>query len=219
MKQQIVITPNNLLLVSQADAVQHNLPEIPGTDKETELVSAFLEGVGIGSQRLAGVDATTTKVKEQMGLYSSIHLACHGQQERYSPLKSCFHLRDGKLELSEIMKHQIPNADLAFLSACQTSTGDRSLSEEAVHLAAGMLAAGYRSVVATMWSIDDSYGPEMAHQFYQFLLRVGMGEGVPNLDGAKASNALHLAVQHLREKVGDTETGLSKWVPYVHFGI
>jgi CHAT domain-containing protein len=50
---------------------------------------------------------------------------------------------DGHLEVLEIMKQKIPNADLAFLSACQTSTGDEKLPDEAVHLAAGMLAAGY----------------------------------------------------------------------------
>ena len=219
MKQKTIATPNNLLLVSQTDPPQENLPSIPGTDEETELISTFVKGVGIGSLRLAGVDATTIKVKEQMDLYSSIHLACHGRQEREFPLKSCFYLGDGQLELSEIMKHQLPNADLAFLSACQTGTGDLSLSEEAVHLAAGMLAAGYRSVVATMWSIDDSYGPHIAQQFYQFLLRDKTGNGVPSLNGANAADALHLAAQHLREKVGDTEMGFSKWVPYVHFGI
>ena len=50
------------------------------------------------------------------------------------------------------MKKRLPKVQLAFLSACQTSVGDKSLSEEAVHLAAGMLAVGYRGVIATMWS-------------------------------------------------------------------
>jgi hypothetical protein len=45
-------------------------------------------------------------------------------------------LHDGGLELSEIIKMKLVGADLAYLSACQTSTGDEKLSEEAVHLAA-----------------------------------------------------------------------------------
>ena len=44
---------------------------------------------------------------------------------------------------------------LAFLSVNKTSIGDEQLSEEAVHLAAGMLAAGYHGVVAAMSSIRD----------------------------------------------------------------
>ena len=46
-----------------------------------------------------------------------------------------------------------PNAELAFLSACQTAAGDEKTPEESAHLAAGMLAVGFKGVVATMWSI------------------------------------------------------------------
>ncbi|KAJ6522099.1 hypothetical protein DFH09DRAFT_938562 [Mycena vulgaris] len=40
---------------------------------------------------------------------------------------------------------------LAVLRACQTAMGDEKLPDEAVHLAASLLFAGFRSVVATMW--------------------------------------------------------------------
>ncbi|KAF9535340.1 CHAT domain-containing protein, partial [Crepidotus variabilis] len=101
----------------------------------------------------------------------------------------------------------------AFLSACQTSVGEMKLPEEVVHLAAGMLVAGYRSVVATSWAIKDAYGPEVAEAFYQCLMEGGAG-----LDGSRATVALHSAVQKLRRKVGDSEAGLLIWIPYVHFG-
>jgi len=78
-----------------------------------------------------------------MESHGSIHLACHAIQDLDNPLKSGFFLHDGRLELSEIMKQKFTVRELAFLSACQTSTGAEKLSEEAVHLAAGMLAAGY----------------------------------------------------------------------------
>jgi CHAT domain-containing protein len=55
----------------------------------------------------------------------------------------------------ELSTHQssLESAQLAYPSACHTSAGDEKLSEEAVHLAAGMMAAGYRGVLATMWEI------------------------------------------------------------------
>ena len=59
-----------------------------------------------------------------------------------------------------------------LLSACQKSTGDGRLSEEAVHLAAGMLAASYRGVIATMWSVRDRYASELAKVFRQISLMV-----------------------------------------------
>jgi CHAT domain-containing protein len=173
----------------------------------------LVQGCGLEARRLAGKDATVKGMKEEMSSYSCIHLACHATQHLLRPLKSSFHLLDGQLDVSEIIKLQIPNADLAFLSACQTSTGDSEVPNEAVHLAAGMLAAGYRTVISTMWSIQDEYGPEVAESFYSYLLK-RRGE-----DSASAAHAIHHATQCLREKLGDTDKSLLAWVPYVHFGI
>jgi CHAT domain-containing protein len=81
-----------------------------------------------------------------METHSFVHFACHVSQNAIEPLKSGFELYNGRLELSAIIQKQLVGAELTFLSACQTSTGDETLFEEAVHLAAGMLAAGYRGV-------------------------------------------------------------------------
>ena len=129
------------------------------------------------------------------------------------------HLYDGPLKLSEIMKKNLPHAELAFMSACQTSVGDESLPEEVVHLAAGMLTAGYRSVIATMWSISDTHAPDVAEDFYKCLLNDETADGVVGLDITGSAQALHIAVQALRRKLDDDTEALLKWIPYVHFGI
>ena len=49
-----------------------------------------------------------------------------------NPLESAIHLYDSPLTLFEIMNKKLPNAGLAFMSACQTSSGDEKLPEEAV---------------------------------------------------------------------------------------
>ena len=164
--------------------------------------------------------ATTGHVTNEMKRYSWVHFACHAIQDQADPLKSGVHLHDGRLELFEMMKQQTPNANLAFLSACQTGTGDEALSDEVVHLAAGLLAAGYRGVVGTMWSIKDYYGPDIAEAFYQYLLdqTTEKGEGLW-LDSASAAHALDESTRRIREKLGDTEDALLTWVPYVHFGV
>ena len=170
------------------------------------------------SLRLEAEAATVSRVKLEMASHSLIHFACHASQDVKRPLKSGFYLHDGRLELAEIMQQKIPHSELAFLSACQTSTGDDKLSEEAVHLAAGMLAVGYQGVVATMWSIKDKYAPVVAESFYEYLMDKESTPGNPRLDAANAAHALHHAMQGIREQVGDTEQGLLTWVPYVHFG-
>jgi len=165
------------------------------------------------SLRLEAEAATVSRVKQEMALRSSIHLACHASQDVRRPLNSGFYLHDGRLELADIMKLKIARSELAFLSACQTSTGDEKLSEEAVHLAAGMLAVGYRGVVATMWSIKDKYGPVVAESFYQYLMDRGSTPGRLELDTANPARSLHHAIQCIREQVGDKEQGLLTWVP------
>jgi CHAT domain-containing protein len=83
---------------------------------------------------------------------SILHLACHGVQDPKNPLKSALILDGGqRLKISQIMEKPMPNALLAFLSACQTAMGDQDLPDEAIHIAASLLFAGFRGMVATMW--------------------------------------------------------------------
>ncbi|KAF9530802.1 CHAT domain-containing protein [Crepidotus variabilis] len=145
--------------------------------------------------------------------------ASHASQHPTEPLKSGFYLHDGQLELLEIIRQRLPSAEFAFLSACQTSVGDKKLSEEVVHLAAGMLTAGYQGVVATMWSIKDQYAPKIAEDFYEFLLREKRESGAHQLDSRRAAYALDDATMKIRERLGDSESALLTWVPYIHLGL
>jgi len=174
-----------------------------------------MDGSAIDTLLLEDAEATTDKVKTEMKARGWVHFACHGIQDVNDPLKSGVHLHDGRLELLEIMRQQKSNPGLAFLSACQTSKGDLKLSEEVVHLAAGMLASGYRGVVGTMWNISDMHGPEFAKEFYQYLLEEKGSEG---LDSTQAAYALDHAMRKVRDSLGEGDNAFLTWVPYVHFG-
>jgi CHAT domain-containing protein len=50
-----------------------------------------------------------------------------------------------------MMKTSLPNASLAFLSACTTATGTDKAADEGLHLAAAMQFAGFQGVVGTLW--------------------------------------------------------------------
>jgi CHAT domain-containing protein len=90
---------------------------------------------------------------------SIVHLACHGVQDLNLPLDSGLALTDGRLKISEIMRRPAGDDELdikktmslAFLSACETAKSDKTVPDEAMHLAATLLFAGFRGVVATMW--------------------------------------------------------------------
>ena len=192
-----------------------DLPPIPFTRQEIHDLKTLVDQFTIKALLLEDAEATTEKVKAEMNTYSWVHFACHGIQDVSDPLKSGVHLYDDRLELLEIMRQKISNPELVFLLACQMSKGDVKLSEEVVHLAAGMLAAGYCGVVGTMWSISDLHGPKFAKWFYEYLLEENGSEG---LDSTRAAYALDYAMRKVRETLGEDETAFLTWVPYVHFG-
>ena len=201
---------------------QPNTPgmyKIPFAKDEVEKIETQLKGQGISFSTLVNEMATVNHLLDSMERFPCIHLACHAAQNMIDPLQSSFYLHDGQLKLSEIMKKNLGNSNFAFLSACQTSKGDKDLPEEVVHLASGMLAAGYRNVVGTMWSIIDEHGPDLAEFFYESLLGAAATNETPMIDGSHSARALHNATQRLREKVSESPNSFLAWVPYIHIGI
>jgi CHAT domain-containing protein len=157
-------------------------------------------------------DALQDVVVEKLKDATCVHFACHGHQDQTdAALQSALFLHDGPLLLFTIAYNQLPKADFAFLSACSTASGSDHLPDEAMHIAAGMLKAGFRSVVATMWTISDGAGPRVAEKVYGHLFR-NESDG---FDSTEAAFALNEGVQSIRKAKYPT----SDWVPFIHIGI
>ncbi|CAG8586082.1 4798_t:CDS:1 [Acaulospora colombiana] len=200
-------SPFKLLSVIQPSAP--GMTHIPNTKEELGYIQYHL--TGRSHVILEGPQGTKERVTKSMEDCNWLHLACHGTQIPEEPTKSALILEDGHLTLEEIIKLDLPQAEFAFLSACQTTTGDEKLSEEAVHIAGGMLLAGYRGVVATMWSIQDDLAPEVTDSFYAHIM-----QGDERPDNTKAAEALHFSIQKLRKK---PNIPLTAWIPFVHLGV
>ncbi|KAJ6569727.1 hypothetical protein DFH09DRAFT_917738, partial [Mycena vulgaris] len=89
---------------------------------------------------------------------SRLHLACHGKQDLLKPTKSHLLLYRGVLELEAILRMPLSNAEFLFLAACQSAMGDFQLINESFHLGGGFTAAGFRSAIRTLWSMNDLDG-------------------------------------------------------------
>ncbi|KAF7340399.1 hypothetical protein MVEN_01959400 [Mycena venus] len=198
-----------LLAVAQPSA--SGQPHIPGVKEEIDHIQ-LLANENFPIVRLEGHMATVDSVKQGMRDSRWVHFACHGLQDVLHPTESAL-LLDGssRLTLSDIIQLPLPHAELAFLSACQTAMGDKPLQEESVHLAAGMLLAGYRGVIVTMWTIMDHDAPQVASDVYEDLFKTSPP------DMTQAAKALHLAVQKLRK--GPGKKSFFHWVPFIHVGI
>ncbi|KAJ7153995.1 CHAT domain-containing protein [Mycena crocata] len=159
---------------------------------------------------LEGNNATVNAVKSLLADYSWVHLACHGTQNLADPTKSCLLLYGGDLELEKILQMPLPNAEFVFLAACQTAMGNSVLVNESFHLGGGLIAAGFRAAVGTLWSMNDVDGPIVAESFYSYLFQDGRQP-----QATDTAEALHHAVNTLKAN----NVAYERWIPFIHMGV
>ncbi|KAG1824135.1 TPR-like protein [Suillus variegatus] len=138
-----------------------------------------------------------------------LHLACHGMPNRKQPFESSFAMRDGPLMIKDIIRSHWQNPQFAFLSACHTTVGDEKSPDESIHLAAAMQFCGFRSVIGSMWSVEDEVARQVVSAFYGNLI-----DDSKRLDCTRAAVALHKSVKSLRKKIP-----LEQQIVFVHIGV
>jgi CHAT domain-containing protein len=139
--------------VAQPEA--QGLSRLPYAQEEAAVVRSIVPEDAIISLETvdpAG-DSMAESVLARLSEATILHLACHATQCRDDPLQSGFDLVDGRLTLRELMRIRHPRAQLAYLSACESAAVDGNQPDEAINLAATMLFVGFKSVIATMWSV------------------------------------------------------------------
>ena len=129
----------------------------------------------MGGDAWLGSDASESNFKKQAGQYAIIHLASHAMVDDGHPQYSKIlfaadpdSLEDGALEVSELFNLSLP-AELVVLSACETGIGRLQKGEGIVSLARGMAYAGAKSVVTTLWPVNDAATSDIMQNFYESL--------------------------------------------------
>lgn len=122
------------------------------------------------SRLLLRRDASETEFRRQAHDFGQIHFATHGRFRSDAPLDSGLYLakdaeNDGVLRVSELYSMSL-NADLVTLSACETALGEVASGDDLVGLTRGFLYAGARSIVASLWSVDDRATAALMRAFY-----------------------------------------------------
>ncbi len=152
------------------------LTALPFTRLEVERVAALFP---TSERRMyVGAAATEETVKhERLEDYRYVHFATHAFVNPIRPGRSGIVLtidpaskEDGVLQADEVMRLHL-NADLVTLSACQTGLGRMIAGEGVMGLARAFLYAGARSVVASLWNVNDSASAELMEPFYRGLVR------------------------------------------------
>ncbi|KIJ30067.1 hypothetical protein M422DRAFT_187633, partial [Sphaerobolus stellatus SS14] len=201
-----------LLAIAQSSSFGQR--KLPGTVDEIKYIKAAVEqSRALTLMTLVEEKATLENVVSELKTATWVHFACHGVQNPAHPTESALLLAGkDRLTLAMLTSLKITHGGLAFLSACQTAKGVEKLSDEAVHLSAGMLATGFGGVIATMWSVGDQVAPQVARDVYKYLKESGM-------DVSEAAHALHLAVENCKKNMqGDDDAAFMSWVPFIHMG-
>ena len=182
----------------------HNFTSLDGARKEAEMIGQLL-----GVQPLLGERATREAVLQAMNSVSLIHIAAHGNADRgeiaLSPrptVDSIPEEEDYLLRVSDISQVKL-RAKLVILSCCHSGRGEIKV-EGVLGIARAFLASGARSVLVTLWAIEDEATEHFMRRFYRHLV-----------DGFNVSECLHQAMKWLRN---NGFTKVSQWAPFMLIG-
>lgn len=171
-----------------------SLTRLPGSGREAD---SIVSAIGESSTRLfSGFAATREQfLNARLGEYKILHLATHAVADSERPETTGVVLsgfgedgsqHDQLVRLQDIYGLNL-SADLVVLSACETAAGKELRGEGLLSLNNAFIQAGSRSVVSTLWRVDDEASQFFMSRFYESLS-----------DGLTASESLKQAQQALR---------------------
>ncbi|MCP3803506.1 CHAT domain-containing protein [Allokutzneria sp. A3M-2-11 16] len=190
----------SMLIVAVPDAPDS--PPLVGVTREAELLQELFPN----AVRLP--HPTHDDVAEALGRHRIAHLACHGVADLSAPAESRLLLHDHldrPLSVATIARLRLEHCELAYLSACSTTDTTRWHADEATHITTAFQLAGYRSVIGTLWPINDHAATVVAADFYTRLAG----------DTDVAATALHHTIRRHRDRYPRLPT---QWAAYLHTG-
>ena len=191
----------HFIVIGQAKAI--GTRELPSVGAELANIGQPVNGLAIFTC-IKGEDSCISRVADELGRNEWVHLACHGLPNRKQPFESAFALHDGRLTIQCIIQCDLKNPEFAYLSACHTTVGDEESPDEVIHLASAMQFAGFRSVIGTMWAVDDEQTNKITTVFYKH-----MTDESGQLDHTRAAAAL-------RKTMRSVDIPVDQRILYIH---
>jgi CHAT domain-containing protein len=169
------------------DALVFGSPDraAPRIEEEARAVAATLPGARL----LLGDEASLQAFRQQAPSCRFLHIAAHGWMRRDNPIFSSIRLGDADLQLFDFQSMSI-QADLVTLSGCSTGANVLAGADELLGLTRGVLAAGARTLLASLWDVQDQSTSAFMKVFYRCLT-----EFPDNLPCAAAARSAMLEVR------------------------
>ncbi len=188
-----------------------NTFNLPFIEKEVKGISEILD---LKENKIyTGKAAQEEVIKSRAQDFQIIHLATHSIVNDWEPLYSKLILarhetgtEDGYLQTYEIFNLNL-NADLVVLSACNTGTGRLKRGEGLTSLARAFLCAGSKSLVASLWNVNDNATSVIQENFYRNLK-----------NNLKKNTALQKAKIDYINSVDSPKADPFYWAPFILIG-
>ncbi|WP_341737740.1 CHAT domain-containing tetratricopeptide repeat protein [Microcoleus sp. CAWBG640] len=123
------------------------------------------------SERLKGSQQATVATYRKLAQnVNVIHSSHHAVSRLDNPLESRLFLGDGSITLGELMTPgwRLPQLSDVFMSCCETNLASTEITDNLLSLGTGFLCAGARSVVSTLWAVDDFATSLFSIFYYQY---------------------------------------------------
>ena len=189
----------------------------------------------------AASEPTVVKLADSGALaqFNVIHLATHALVDDARPERSAIVLSlvdlpdptaaalegrrifDGLVTAKEIVREWKLNADLVTLSACETALGKEVAGEGYVGLAQALLQVGARSVLVSLWGVNDRATSLLMHRFYQNWIgqRRDSGGDSPGMSKGEALREAKQWLRQYRDETGKTPFAHQfYWAPFILIG-
>ncbi len=135
---------------------------IPFANDEVAAISKLLAG----SRSFTDKAATFSNFAQFAPNAEILHVVSHGQFRTDNPAFSNLTLSDRIVTAGDILKMKL-NARLVTLSACETGLNHSSPGEELTGFTASLIAAGARSVLLSLWNVNDKATVEFMKRYYR----------------------------------------------------
>jgi len=152
---------NSVVAFAPMNFTYDKLTKLPNSIREVELISDH-----VSSNLFVNDQATKTQFLKELPKHNVIHLATHSStNDSISPWIA---FRNQKLSLDELYLTK-NNADLIVLSACETNIGKLEIGEGVMSLSRGFFQTGAKSVISSLWNVDDKSTGAIMTSFYKNL--------------------------------------------------
>ncbi len=172
---------------------QNTQVSLPSAEKEVRDIQDILKS----GDYFYGKAATEEQAKKSLETKHFIHFATHGILDNSNFKNSYIKFSsdagdDGNLSINEINGLELAECDMVVLSACETAITNDSIKGWYYSAANSFIESGAKTVIASLWSVDDNATSILMTEFYKNLKTMPKADALRQAQAYLSKNPLYV---------------------------